>query len=394
MNEEHQVSIRQPTPASFEEMERAAKWASESKLFGTMTPPQAMCLFLLCQSEGVNYIEALRRYHIIDGKPSMRADYMSGRFTSSGGAIMWHVRTDDVCAATFFADKAQLNDEARKRARDRFDLIWSLDGEADSGAASKIIQSIGALSREGEETILRTYEDCEAKGLTISRKYEDGKLVERPKHNWKQSPRQMLTARVITEGVTVISPGLKAGVYTPDEVEDITSNQNTEENRFIEGAFLSGKAKDRVAIQKMIDQYIHDSLAAKGARKQELLGLAADLRDKLTAMDEADEIPGIRTVEAEVLPARVDGELPLKGESPRVKIPWQEYILQHVTPKRVRGQALGNLVSEEITVLHSKSKFALEEGADVDPQIKTEAEYIKEAHDYYYKLCHPQTQPA
>ena len=70
------------------------------------------------------------------------------------------------------------------------------------------------------------------------------------------------------------------------------------------------------------------------------------------------------------------------GESPRVKIPWQEYILQHVKVKRLKGKSLGSLVKEEIEILYEKSKFALEPEF-TDQQIRTEVEYIKEAYDHH-----------
>lgn len=364
---------------SLAEMEKAAKWAAQSKLFGNITESQAMCLFLLCQAEGVNYIEAIRRYHVIENKPSMRANYMLAKFHANNHAVMWHIRTDQVCAATFFIDKRSVDDATRKRGRDRFDLLWKLNSlDPEDPEVTAVIQQLNELSREGEETIYRTYDDSEEKGLTKSRKWDEAtsKWVEKDKVNWKQSPRQMLTARVITEGVNVIAPGILSGIYTPDEVEDIISNERRDEEQFIAKAF-DPKARDRAAIQQMIEQYQEEAKTAKQTHKQELYGLIADLRIKLEELDAPDEIPGI-------LPARVDGELPLKGESPRVKVPWEEYILQHVTPKRVRGKKLSDLLPGEIEVLYTQSSYALKEGADVDPQIRTEAEYIREAYEHHH----------
>src|SRR5207253_3013162 len=40
------------------------------------------------------------------------------------------------------------------------------------------------------------------------------------KDNWKNYPRQMLTARVISEGIRTVLPGVVAGVYTPEENQD------------------------------------------------------------------------------------------------------------------------------------------------------------------------------
>lgn len=40
------------------------------------------------------------------------------------------------------------------------------------------------------------------------------------KDTWKQYPRQMLRARVISEGIRTVYPGVAVGVYTPEEVQD------------------------------------------------------------------------------------------------------------------------------------------------------------------------------
>jgi hypothetical protein len=37
---------------------------------------------------------------------------------------------------------------------------------------------------------------------------------------WKAYPRQMLRARVISEGVRTVYPGVAIGIYTPEEVQD------------------------------------------------------------------------------------------------------------------------------------------------------------------------------
>jgi hypothetical protein len=41
------------------------------------------------------------------------------------------------------------------------------------------------------------------------------------KDNWKSYPRAMLRARVVSEGIRTVFPGVVLGVYTPEEVQDI-----------------------------------------------------------------------------------------------------------------------------------------------------------------------------
>lgn len=385
MAEDNQLAVRE---ISFENMEKLAVSAAASGMFGITKKEQALCLFAICQAEGMHPIMALRRYHLIDGKPSMRADAMQGEFMAKGGGIIWHVRTDDAVAATLFADKTKIDDAARTRAVQRFDLLWQLES-AEDNEVSELMVKISKLSREGEETILRTYEDAEQKGLTWSWKKKDNsaQYEKVDKTNWKQSPRQMLTARVITEGVRLIAPGLIAGIYTPDEVEDIIHAETRDKEEFVQSVLTRGPHKeDRESIQRMIDQYIEDAKTSTGARKSELLGLAAELRVKLQDMDlESDEIPGLekpaqaREIAAETLPPAAEGELPFSD--PRKEIPWQDYVLQHVKQKSLRGKKLGEFTKGEIKVIYEKTAHATKSD---DDNIRIEAIYIEKAYQSHY----------
>jgi hypothetical protein len=42
------------------------------------------------------------------------------------------------------------------------------------------------------------------------------------KDNWKNYPRAMLRSRCISEGVRAVAPGVATGIYTVDEVQDMT----------------------------------------------------------------------------------------------------------------------------------------------------------------------------
>lgn len=376
MEEQNQLTVK---PMPFEEMDRLAISAANSKMFGITNKDQALCLFAICQAENLHPVQALRRYHLIEGKPSMRADAMQGEFMARGGKIIWHVRTDDMVAATF-SMKARSDDPFdsnafRDRAIKRFDLLWKLEAEEDPTECSAIMVELAKLSVEGEETIIRTYEDAEAKNITQS--WKDGKWV--TKHNWKQSPRQMLTARVITEGVRLINPGLIAGIYSPDEIQDIITAEVRDRDEFVAGALKEPDPRDRKAIQAMIDQYVEDAKTAKGARKSELLGLASELRVQLQDMDlETDEIPGIAPAASKSeLPVAAEAELHLIGEEGPKEIPWQDYVLQHVKSKTLSGKKLGSFSAADIKVIYNKIGPALD---SPDPKIRLEAHYIKLAH--------------
>lgn len=256
MSEQTQLAI---TPMA--ELQTISEAVAQSGLFGVKTPAQALTLMLLCQAEGLNPILALRRYHIIENRPSMRADAMAGEFESRGGGIVWHLRTDKICAATFFSDRGKINAEAIERGRKRCLALMEDDEKA-----------LVKLSEFGEETILRSAADAWNKG--ISRIYKDSNPV--LKTNWAAHPRQMLTARVCTEGVRLVNPGLVAGIYDEDEIRDAQAAE------LYEAVKTDPKAGDRASIEAMIEQH-QESAGAAGseAERRRYHGLVADLKLKL-----------------------------------------------------------------------------------------------------------------
>jgi hypothetical protein len=206
--------------SSLDDIDRMATTIAASGMFGIQKKEQAATLMMICIAEGRHPISALRRYHIIENKPSMRADAMQGDFQASGAGIIWHARTDAMVAATFFAKAEDIDDKAQKRAAERFKLMWKLSfAKPEDKEYSGLVDKIADLSQHGEETIIRTYADAEAKGLTAG-KYG-------VKDNWRTSPRQMLTARTITEGVRLIAPGIIAGIAEENEARDLAEQTTT-----------------------------------------------------------------------------------------------------------------------------------------------------------------------
>jgi len=264
----NEITTQPAVLQSLDEIERVAAKLSASGLMGKDTKPEAVFgLMLLCKCEGLDPIAAMKRYHIIEGRPSMRADAMQAEFIAHGGGVVFHVRSDDMCAATFFADRSKLDDAARKRAVDRFEKLWLLECEPDPAKRSQIMLEVAKLSMDGEEGIIRTYADCELKGITEGAKGT--------KANWKTSPRQMLTARVLTEGIRLVAPGLIAGVYTPEEVQDVL----TVEQKGLYGRASAPQSNDLEAMQLILKQHEENAMAATTeSERKRYQGLAADMR--------------------------------------------------------------------------------------------------------------------
>jgi hypothetical protein len=247
------------------DMQTMAKSIAGSGMFGVKTADQAMALMLLCQAEGIHPIMALRRYHIIDGKPAYRADALQGEFERDG-AILWHERDEKICAATFWRDKHNMNDEAIKRAKERYDVMIKGGSEA-------------PFAMPGEITVIRTFADAIEKNIARTWKDPNGWEI---KKNWKQSPRQMLHARCLTEGVRAINPGLVAGIYTEDEVRDSIEAEIIEET----------PSRSEIA-ERNVKQATANATATNALTRGELV---EHLKETVPELKKASELPPAVTI--------------------------------------------------------------------------------------------------
>lgn len=143
---------------------------AKSGLFGMKTPDQALALMLIAQAEGMHPAIAARDYHVIQGRPALKADALLARFQAAGGKVEWHDYTDTKVSATFTHQQG------------------------------------------GSVTI--DWDMARAKSADLTNKPV-----------WKQYPRQMLRARCISEGIRTVYPGCAVGVYTVEEVQDMGSDK-------------------------------------------------------------------------------------------------------------------------------------------------------------------------
>jgi len=146
------------------DIERMASAVAKSGLFGIKTPEQAVALMLIAQAEGMHPAIAARDYHVIQGRPALKADAMLARFQSAGGKINWTCYTDEEVTGEF------------------------------------------SHAQGGVVTISWTINMARVAGLA-------------GKDNWRNFPRAMLRARCISEGIRTVFPGCVVGTYTPEETE-------------------------------------------------------------------------------------------------------------------------------------------------------------------------------
>lgn len=149
----------------FERQMVLAEAFAKSKLFGCENKEQALSLMALCEAQGLHPANAVQEYHIINGRPSLKADAMLTRFQRSGGRVKFLQYTDECVEAEF--------------------------------------------------------DHPQGGSLTVKWDMQRAKRAELGgKGMWLKYPRQMLRSRVISEGVRALFPGVLGGLYSPEEVQD------------------------------------------------------------------------------------------------------------------------------------------------------------------------------
>lgn len=152
------------------DIQQMAEVAATSKMFGFKSPTEAMAIMLLCQAENMHPAIAMRDYHVIQGKPALKADAILARFQQAGGSVKWESYTDENVTGVF---------------------------SHPSG---------------GSVSVSWTFAMAQRIGLT-------------GKDNWRNYPRAMLRSRCISEGVRTVFPGCVTGIYTPDELESLDASE-------------------------------------------------------------------------------------------------------------------------------------------------------------------------
>jgi hypothetical protein len=196
-----------PPRFTFEDMRAMSEQVAKSGLFKPMDSPAILTLMLLADAEGLHPIKALMRYHIVEGRPSMRSDTMLAEFQRSGGRVEWIKDTESECEGVFYHKKH---------------------------------------CPEGKH-VLFSIKDADRAGLLKS-------------HAWQKHPRPMLRARVITNAVRMIDPGVIMGIYTPDEIEEVHATPVEQTAH----ATLTARLRDR---HEPVAKTVADMKAAEAAQK-------------------------------------------------------------------------------------------------------------------------------
>jgi len=242
----------------FQDMQQMAEVAAGSKMFGFKNSQEAMAIMLLCQAENLHPAVAMRDFHVIQGRPALKADAMLARFQQAGGRVEWKEYTDEKVSGLFSHPQGGT-----------LEVSWTL---------------------------------AKAKSIGIANK-----------DNWRNYPRAMLRARVVSEGIRSVYPGCVVGVYTPEEVQDFTpapakdmgvaERVDTPVIEVLDGAFklyVPGNDEPYSAfhskeewLQAYVDMVARIHLSSKlpaEVKAEKLDGLKASNQDLLDSLDSTQKI--------------------------------------------------------------------------------------------------------
>ena len=194
---------------------------AKSRLYGVENADQAIALIMQAHADGSNIMEAVRDYHIIKGRASLKADAMLARFQRAGGSVKWGEYTEKTVTGTFSHPQGG-----------SVDITWTIDMARRAGLAEK--------------------------------------------DNWKNYPRAMLAARCISEGIHKVYPGACVGLYTEEEVSDMNPEKPAPDMDVILPEQSKPAAEQETVIAKTEDEYraeakrIAEDLVLSDARVKEL----------------------------------------------------------------------------------------------------------------------------
>ena len=151
--------------ASFDEMRAFAEAAVKSRFYGFKSVEEMMPLMLIAQSHGLSFMSVVEEYNVIQGRPGLKSEAMLARFQKAGGHIQWTELSDTRCSAIFSHPQCA-----------PVEIDWDTDRAQQAGLIGKDM--------------------------------------------YKKYPRNMLKARVISDGVRSAWPACLGGMYTPEEVSD------------------------------------------------------------------------------------------------------------------------------------------------------------------------------
>jgi len=155
---------------AMKQIEAMASTFCASQTYGLKNKGDAMGMILSCMATNSTFHQFSLENHIIEGRPSRRAEFMLAEFQRLGGKVIWGERSKNRAAAKFAYDGQEFDEEF-------------------------------------------TIQDA-------ARMVGDDKLSNKLS-NWFKDPSAMLRWRLISRALRYICPAATGGFYTPEEIGEI-----------------------------------------------------------------------------------------------------------------------------------------------------------------------------
>lgn len=153
-------------PSSMGELAQLADSAAKTTFYGAKTKEQALLLMLTGKDLGLSYTQALRTFHVIEGRPAMSADGMAA--ICLGSKLCEYFRTIESTAESCTVETKRIGNPPSK-------LTFTMAEAKQAGLAGRAM--------------------------------------------WGKYPAAMLRARAKSMLARDVYPDLLAGIYDPDEIE-------------------------------------------------------------------------------------------------------------------------------------------------------------------------------
>lgn len=142
-----------------------ARSIAASNMFGNASVEAWSALMFIAHAEGKHPASVARDYHIINGRPSLRAEAILARFQQAGGSVEW--------------------------------------------------------SKISDNEVVGVFKHPQGGAITVTWNIERAQKAELRSPMWKKFPQQMLRARAVSEAVRAIYPVVLCGFYDEAEVRDM-----------------------------------------------------------------------------------------------------------------------------------------------------------------------------
>lgn len=156
-------------------IEELGRTFAKCGMFGITSESQGQIMAMTCLVEGITPVEFARKYHIVEGRLSMKADAMLARYQELGGKVIWQKFDDKECRGRWIYNGNDI------------EVAFTI-----SDAHRARLCGPGGTKKEGQKN--------------------DG--------NWQKYPDAMLRARCTSKAIRMLAPQVNAGVYAPEELDD------------------------------------------------------------------------------------------------------------------------------------------------------------------------------